>query len=204
MSFSEEQRDCLQEIVNVAIGKAGDSLARYLGVFVNLSVPKIMLSDAESAGDTLYHTVGDEEQVIAVKQEFTGQDSEFQGDGIVLFTKPTLGELVSLVGEKAVGSQCDAETLLLDTTKIINSDCLSGLGDQLEVAFTYALPSIMGMSVETRSLVRSSKNTCTEALLIEINYTLEQGEFRCNWLLLMPGKAIAALKQSINRLLIDD
>ncbi len=39
--YSEDQRDCLQEIVNVAMGQAGDSLARLLEVFVTLSVPKI-------------------------------------------------------------------------------------------------------------------------------------------------------------------
>ena len=41
LALSEDQRDCLQEVVNVAMGQAGDSLARFLEVFIQLSVPRI-------------------------------------------------------------------------------------------------------------------------------------------------------------------
>ena len=41
LALTEDQRDCLQEVVNVAMGQAGDSLARFLEVFIHLSVPRI-------------------------------------------------------------------------------------------------------------------------------------------------------------------
>ena len=43
LALTEDQRDCLQEGVNVAMGQAGDSLARFLEVFIHLSVPRIRL-----------------------------------------------------------------------------------------------------------------------------------------------------------------
>ena len=46
LHFTEEQRDCLQELVNVAMGQASDKLARYLDTFVHLQVPAIALVDA--------------------------------------------------------------------------------------------------------------------------------------------------------------
>ncbi len=49
-SLSEDQRDCLQEISNVAMGQAGDHLARLLDSFVILSVPHVpILTPAEIA-----------------------------------------------------------------------------------------------------------------------------------------------------------
>ena len=41
--YTEDQNDALQEVVNIAMGQAGDSLARILGNFVELSVPRIRL-----------------------------------------------------------------------------------------------------------------------------------------------------------------
>jgi len=42
--YTEDQSDALQEVVNIAMGQAGDSLARILGNFVALSVPRIRLA----------------------------------------------------------------------------------------------------------------------------------------------------------------
>ena len=39
--LTEDQRDCLQEITNVAMGQAGSHLARLLDVFVVLSIPHV-------------------------------------------------------------------------------------------------------------------------------------------------------------------
>ena len=39
--LTEDQQDCLQELINVAMGQASDQLARYLDTFVYLKVPSI-------------------------------------------------------------------------------------------------------------------------------------------------------------------
>nr|MBP7548591.1 chemotaxis protein CheC [Corallincola sp.] len=42
-TITEDQRDCLQELINVSMGQASDKLARYLGTFVEIQVPAIAL-----------------------------------------------------------------------------------------------------------------------------------------------------------------
>ncbi len=41
VSFSEDQRDALQELTNIAMGQAGASLATLRDTFVDLSIPRI-------------------------------------------------------------------------------------------------------------------------------------------------------------------
>ena len=53
LALTEDQRDCLQEVVNVAMGQAGDSLARFLEVFIHLSVPRIRLVARQELNDEL-------------------------------------------------------------------------------------------------------------------------------------------------------
>ena len=41
ITLSADMRDCYQEIANVAMGRAGDLLARLLNVFVELPIPNV-------------------------------------------------------------------------------------------------------------------------------------------------------------------
>ena len=43
VSLNEDQRDCYQELTNVAMGQAADRLARLLDAYVILPVPKVNL-----------------------------------------------------------------------------------------------------------------------------------------------------------------
>jgi len=45
--LNEDQRDALQEICNVGMGKAAAALAKLLGAFVTLSVPNIRVVGVE-------------------------------------------------------------------------------------------------------------------------------------------------------------
>jgi len=68
--YNEDQTDALQEVANIAMGQAGDSLARILDNFVTLSVPRIRQIAVHELADTVTTMVGDEEEVSAVRQAF--------------------------------------------------------------------------------------------------------------------------------------
>ena len=74
LSFTEEQRDCLQELINVAMGLASDKLARFLNTFVHLQVPAIGLVSAAflTRHRGLYPHVIATLSVNWNKQHFTG------------------------------------------------------------------------------------------------------------------------------------
>ena len=69
--LTEDQRDALQEVLNIAMGQAGDSLARILDAFVELSVPRIRIVDVSRVSDTVRDMVGDRQEVTAVRQSFS-------------------------------------------------------------------------------------------------------------------------------------
>jgi chemotaxis protein CheY-P-specific phosphatase CheC len=205
ISFSEDQRDCLQEIVNVAIGQAGDSLARFIGVFVNLSVPRIKPVAQADLGDAIFEMLGREEELIATRQQFTCPEGKFRGEGVVLFTPPSYDELVRLrkPSQATESLTTPDDDLLLETTDIINSTCLARLAEQINVTLQCGKPALIGKRVKSRELVASEPVLWSDALLVEINYTLEEGSFRCNWLLLMPSDSLESLKDALDKLLAD-
>ena len=61
--YTEDQNDALQEVVNIAMGQAGDSLARILGNFVELSVPRIRLVTVKDVIKTVMDMVASDAEI---------------------------------------------------------------------------------------------------------------------------------------------
>ena len=96
---TEDQRDCLQEIVNVAMGQAGDSLARFLKVFIHLSVPRIRVVSSKELGTELAAVVPSAENVSAIRQGFYSAkgSSGLKGEAITLFGDSSFKVLADLL-----------------------------------------------------------------------------------------------------------
>lgn len=92
--LSEDYRDCLQEVTNVAMGQAADRLARLLDTFVVLSIPHIeILSPADIA--MALHSLDGSSSVSGVCQGFIG--GGIAGEAILLFNDTSFSDLARLL-----------------------------------------------------------------------------------------------------------
>lgn len=204
--YTEDQRDCLQEIVNVAMGQAGDSLARLLEVFVTLSIPKIQTLSPNEVRDALRAFV-DAEYVSAIRQSFhdsKGQDG-LRGEALVVFGDASFKELAELLAyeDEDLSEELERE-LLLDISNVLNGACLNGVADQLGEELIYSAPSILGQHVPVDKLFTQENMKWEMALSVEINYSLEKRSFNCDLLLLMPDTAIDYLARRLDEFLEED
>ena len=46
INLTEDEKDCLQELMNVAYGSAAAAITEILNAFANLSIPKIQIIDS--------------------------------------------------------------------------------------------------------------------------------------------------------------
>lgn len=206
IALTEDQRDCLQEVVNVAMGQAGDSLARFLEVFIHLSVPRIRLVTRTELNAELENMVGGSKvPVSGVSQGFYQLDTAtgIRGEAIVVFTDSSFRELADLLAYDEQLTPQNEKELLLDVTNILNGACLNGIGQQMEVELGYSPPNIMGLHLPVASLLEHESTHWDHALLVEISYTLEDRSFSCTMFLLMPGDSIQVVKSALDRLLED-
>lgn len=207
LALTEDQRDCLQEVVNVAMGQAGDSLARFLEVFIHLSVPRIRLVSKDQLGVELEALVGgDGISVSGVSQGFfhVEDGKGIRGEAIVVFADTSFKELADLLAydEGELNNETEKE-LLLDVTNVLNGACLNGIGEQIETELAYSPPSIIAQHVPIKELLAHEKLSWDHALLVEISYTLEDRSFNCTMFLLMPGESIIVVKAALDKLLED-
>jgi chemotaxis protein CheY-P-specific phosphatase CheC len=204
--FNEDQRDCMQEIVNVAMGQAGDSLARLLEVFVTLSIPKISTLSPGEVRAALQNFV-EADTVSATRQSFHNNrgDDGIRGESLVIFADSSFQELADLLAyDSEELTDALEQELLLDVSNVLNGACLNGIAEQLEEELSYSAPSILGQRVSVNELFQKEQLTWETALSVEINYSLENRSFNCDLLLLMPDSAISFLASKLDELLDED
>ena len=194
--YTEDQRDCLQEICNVALGQAADSLARKLDVFVTLPIPVINIIEANQLAATL-SSDNAEDGIFAVSQLFASKTdgSALSGLAVVVLSEASLDELKVLMPELPSVHQ-----LVKEAGQLMAQSCLDALSEQWDLNFKAEEP-LLEEHQPIESLCKSLVGGWKTVLLVEINYQLEGRQFNGDLLLLFPDQAIAALAQRLDQLL---
>lgn len=202
IEFTPDQKDGFEEIVNIGMGRAGDSLARLLGVFVELTAPSIRFVLSENIGAELNDLIK-VETVSGVCQGFFAEDGSagIYGEAITIFTDTSFNELTMLLAFDDELTERGKQELLLDISNLLNGACLNGIAEQLGDMLAFSAPSIIGQEIPIHELLDQENLNWEHALVLKVNYKVEDRSFTCDLLLLMPEKAIAALITKIDRIL---
>lgn len=195
--FTEEQRDCLQELTNVAMGAAGESLAAFTKTFVNLSIPVVraFLPSEISAGLARVKTG---ENVSAVVQPFLLSGHECFA--LVVITESSFTDLAQFTG-RWVDNEVVAGELLADLARTLNSTCLNGMSEMMDMALDLESPDVIALNIALEQLQLQDIAGWDSAISIEINYHLEDHPFNCDLLLLFPDQAVDDIRMILDSMI---
>jgi chemotaxis protein CheC len=198
LQLNEERRDCLQEVVNVAMGQAADRLARMLDTFVVLSIPHIeVMKPADIA--MAIQSLDTSESVSGVCQGFIG--GGIAGEAMLLFNDTSFQDLARLMNYPGELDEHSERELLMDTTNILFGACLNGIADQMDMTFSYGPPMVLGQHRRLGELVHAEHALWDHALVTEINYKLEGYRVNCDLLLVMTDDSIQRMFKKLDYLL---
>ncbi len=202
-ALTNDQHDALQELTNIAMGQAGASLATLLDEFVDLSVPRIRIVAVIDLPPVLAELVGKNNLVSAARQSFQGY---LRGEAIIIFGEPGCQALADLMGfEGELGEHGETE-LLLDVANVLSGACLGGMMEQIR-KFTettgstelgFSMPSIMARQVMAAQLIDPGKVRWSHALLLEVNFTIQNRNFIAHLTMLMPEDGIEKIRGIID------
>ncbi|WP_255987412.1 chemotaxis protein CheC [Chitinolyticbacter albus] len=193
--LTPDQRDALQEVTNIAMGQAGSQLAQILESFVQLSVPRINITESAAISTGIAQLVGTPQSITAVRQAFNGT---LRGEAMVMYDQDGCRDLADLMGyEDDLDGAADRE-LLLDVSNVLVGACLNGIAELLQAKLSFSAPTIMAENVEVGRLINPQQLTWNYALLVEVHFTLEVRDFTCHLLTLMPEESILTLKSALD------
>ena len=187
--LNEDQRDCLQEISNVAMGQAGDHLARLLNSFVVLSIPHVaILTPADIA---MAVQAIDEDSVSGICQGFIG--GGIAGEAMLLFNDTSFVDLAKLMKFEEELNTLTERELLIDSTNILVGALLRGISEQLDIEFSFGPPAIMGQHQQLDKVLMSKNARWDRTLVIEVNYKIEDKNVQCDLLLVITESSLPTL-----------
>ena len=196
--LTEDQRDCYQELTNVAMGQAADRLARLLNAYVVLPIPKVSVIENSDLNMALQGAHSDS-SVSAVCQGFIG--AGIAGEALLMFNDTSFASLASLMKYSGPLSQQAELELLMDTSSILIGACIHGIGEQLEIVFNQGHPVVLGQHCDMNDLLNHGNNGWNRTLAIEIHYTIEHVNIECELLLLFTEDSVKTLNRKIDYLL---
>ena len=199
--FTAEQRDALQEIANLAMGQAATRLARLFDTFIQLSVPHVCVVGVDEATQTLREMTGIDESVTAVRQGFR---SDINGEALVICRSSGVEYLRALVNEPYAQSAYEPVSqaeLIFDVANVLTGACVSSILNQFDRTPVFSPPSLLGEGIALDDVFQADVLAWRIALLLEVNFTLEDQTFRAHLVMLMDEDSIRRLYDALIALL---
>jgi CheY-like chemotaxis protein len=190
--------EALREVVNVAMGQAGNHLSTLLKTFIRLPVPTVYTIPYQQLPRQL--SCSDSASLSAVSHGFSGNN--VAGEGILLIRSDCFEDLGALLARNLPAGSNSVTGILTDLSELLIGACLKGISQQLDIEFNHSYPVLLGHEQTCDALLNSTDNTQT-VLAVEIIYQLESQGLDCHLLLLFTEDSIPALRSRVE-LLIED
>jgi chemotaxis protein CheY-P-specific phosphatase CheC/ActR/RegA family two-component response regulator len=198
LTLSSDLRDCYQEISNVAMGRAGDLLARLLNVFVELPIPNVNFIEVSELRMAL-KDVEANESTSGICQGFIS--AGISGEALLILNDSSFKDVASLMNYQYDEDQGTELELLMDLANVLIGACLKGLSEQLDIDFSQGHPVVLGQHRKISELIANNANKWKKTLAIEISYSIENYPIKCDLLLLFTEQSMQTLSNKLAYLL---
>lgn len=145
--LTPDELDILQEIMNIAFGRATADLAHLINIFINLSVPSVSTIERSELPAYLAEELTDYKRGISlVEQRFWGR---FRGSALLVFPLNVGKELITLLAgpENQVFESDPIDELekgvLMEVANILIGACVGKISELLGDMVTYSPPTVV-------------------------------------------------------------
>lgn len=185
-------QDAFRETINVAMGRAAALLARVLGVFVQLPVPNVNMLEVGELHMALADAQASD-RLTAVCQGYIG--GGIAGEALLMFHDSEIADMAQLM--KIKDSDYSEMEMLLDLSSIIIGACLSGIAEQIDIAFSQGHPQVLGAHSGIDELIRINQQRWKKTLAVEISYSLEGHNIHFDLLMLFTEDSVERLSRKL-------
>jgi len=198
--LNDEEKDILQEIMNIAFGQAAADLAEMINVFVVLNVPYIKVLKAVDLPHYLKTEIAGYDTICMVEQHFWG---EFKGSAFLIFPAGSGKELVTIMGEgqdpqfeSAIVDGMEKETLM-EVGNILIGACVGKVAELLDDRVTYSPPRIVVENHASNAIPANIFDLHSSAIVLRTVFTFNERAVSGFLFLVTKCESIVWLRQAL-------
>ena len=199
--LSEDQKDALQELMNISFGTASSIISDSLNSFSKMPLPKIDAMGIEELEDYLVKNFDDITDCYIVTQLFR---NKFDGESVFIIDDESARKITSLLLDEESLSKEDIQASVLELTNIISSACIGKLIELLDAQIFFNPPMIESSCRVGERVLRLSKNEkmeFTKVIIIETKLEFENEQITGYLLFLTKESSFEWLKVALEKFL---
>jgi len=199
--ITDEEIEILQEIMNIAFGKATADLAEYIDIFIKLSVPDVNIRRTDDISQYISDAIRNHGPISVVEQKFWGK---FKGYALLIFPAGSGKELITILsGEEfdAYGSNSIDElekATLMEVGNILIGACIGKIADILNDIMTYSPPIVLLEKHAGAIVLHKLLDPNDNVIILRTIFNFEKREVSGLLLLLFSQESIYWLKRALN------
>lgn len=202
--FTAYQIDALKELANIGMGRAGAKLSEVFEHRVTLNVPNVAMVGADKLDSIALQFEAGSPVINVIQQSFLG---ELDGRSTFMIGGHNFSDLVEILGyeeDDAIDERHQKE-MLMDLSNAVNSACISGLAEQLELDIELSNPAIIAFNTPHAELqdlfFKQKKQQTYQTLLFEIKFLIKDINLSCNSIISLKSGNLDTLRDALERLL---
>ena len=190
--LTEDERDVLQELMNVAYGNATAVVADMLDAFASLSIPNIKVLKTDELLSTFSELKST--SYFFSTQAFSG---EFNGESAFFINQESADNLAKHL---ELESEEDLDDAILELTNVLTSSLTTKLAQEMDTEVNFSLPSISKIPLEKIHEVQTFQHY-SQVIVIDTDLNFEDQKINGKIFILTKDASIQWLKIKLNTIL---
>lgn len=198
IELNEDERDCLQELMNIAYGSASSAIADIIDAFATLAIPRIEIINVKELKSYLNSQLTENEHFVA-SQLING---DFDGENLFIIDKDSavnMSKEFDLVHEGELSNE-EVSDIVLEITNILSSATISSLIEEMDSYASFAPPSIT-LIENANELEDNLEENYEQVIIISTKLNFEEQNIYGHLLMLASDKSIEYIKTALNKIL---
>lgn len=187
--LTADQRDALQELMNISMGQAANSLAHLIETKIGISIPKI----ASVTPEQLFSMISAQADANYTRQSFLG---DIHGEVMSVVSQQGLCEVGTLLEYDAPLSENDTQEIILELSNILAGACLAGLSEQLALSTNLNMPTLF-----SPRKANFEEFQWSNSLVMEVQFDIEISSFSMRVVFCLDDASLDRLTQTLDELL---
>lgn len=196
--LNEDQKDCLQELMNISYGSATAAIADIIGKFAKLSIPKIVTLESENFKDYIQEKIEKYPACYFVSQLI---DGKLSGENLFLIDEHSLKNLALEFDLSEIEiDEDELKDVVLEITNIISSTTSGKLAELIQTDILFSPPDV--------KIVDSAQNL-DEHYEIEYKYIIiistliefEDQNINSELIMMLKDDSITFMRDALNKVM---
>lgn len=198
--FENEEKDVLQELMNISFGNAAADLAAIIDVFVVLNVPSVQILGIGDLPVYILDIIKPYANVKMVEQKFWG---DFKGAGLLILPDHSTSDLAGIFEDnfEEVDNPKMAITLendmLMEIGNMLIGACVGKVAELLGTVVTYSPPNVHSNSLTGTHNFELLFNSTQRAIILKTIFQFEEKNVSGLLLILTNEESLTWLKKAL-------